>query len=566
VEDKGLTYWEFVTRRKALLVVLCVTVLAVALRLVVAKHERRVPSDTRCFLEVVAMIRGELGQREVTPQRVGSPLYPLLILLGMQFRLDWLVSAERVALVASSLTPAAFCLIGWALEQKLGVGLVAGRLVAQGVTPLAGALYILLIALALLTSLALLRRPTVRWATLAGALGGLAWATWGIGGFCLVATGLPLVVSLRERRKAGEVAPRQAWGLLGAFLVALVVCGQGPAIAIRPYARGLKPPLPYLKACLVEGSLYAEGTTHRDRVVYTLNDDCTGFAYQEEIRRHTLLQLLRKYGGQQFTAFLKNVDTCVRELLPRVLSPFLLLFIPLGLGLQEVARRRPWPEPLLLLLFAVPYLLIVPAIQLQPRYVYGITAVAFPVAALGFAHLWAWPGPRRRLARAGGLAILVYALVSGEQAARHFFEEERDEAYAYRKACEWLVEQTGRDFDYFVMSRYQGAFAFFRRNHIHMPVDEPERVARFCRNTNTRYILYGKLEKFHNLDLLRALGGHRRCVIEGMNFAIVKTVDTGSGPAGVCHVIEVRPARAKAGRGAGRPDERPADSSAGDPT
>jgi hypothetical protein len=556
-----VSYWQFVRRRQAIAILVLVTALSAGLRIAAGRMEHKVPSDTRCFLEVVAMVRGELGQREVTPQRITSPLYPLCILGAMAFTRDWLVAARAVSLVASSVTPALFCLLAWALERRLSVGLFAGlmaatasQLAAQGATPLAGALFVFLLALALLVALALVRRPSGGLALAAGILAGLLWATWGVGAFWLVAIGASLWVRLRASGSAagtGQAAvPRtRGWAMLAAFGLAFVVCGQAPTVALLPYARGLKPPLPYLKACLVEGGLYAESTSKRDAVVYALNEDCTDFAYYDTVRRSSLGRLLREHWKDQVRAFLRNMDYSYRELLPDTTAPFFLLFFPLAFGLVGLWRTLPRAEKTLLVLSALPFLVLVQGIQLQPRYAYPLSVVTLPVVAVGLGQMRSAAGPGRRLGRFAALVILAFAVVSGEEETRHHFEDEQREAMAYREAAEWVAEQLGPGFEGFVMSRYQGAYAFFRRNHIHLPGDEPERVARFCKHTNTRYILLGRLEMELNLEFSRLFREHTRVVVEDMHFAVVYTAQPGLGRRGMCQVIEVRPARRSPARG-----------------
>ena len=264
--------WRFVARKRAILILACVTLLAVAARVTPFRIKRTIPADTTDFLHVVAMVRGELGDREEEPFRLGNPFYSITILFAGAFTSDWLFAARLVSVIASCLTPAVLCVIAWALDRRLWAGCFAGllgaascSLIRLGTTPLAGSLFILLYAVSLLACLMLLRGPTVGRAIFAGVFAGLAWSTWGVGLFCLLAIGIPVGLktlrSAKQARREDEPRrsrPKALWPL-AAFAAVFFLFGRGPAYALRPYAAGMKPSVSYMKVAIVDGGMFAKG-------------------------------------------------------------------------------------------------------------------------------------------------------------------------------------------------------------------------------------------------------------------------------------------------------------------
>jgi len=537
---------RFATRKGAVFVFILILAVSGVLRFRAAKVARSIPSDTRGFLEVVAMVEGKLGAREYVPQRISNPLYSVLILFGLNFTDDWLKAANGVAMGMSLLLPLLVCLVAWRFEERLWAGALAGLLAAASsplvrlsTVPLATATFMVFYTLTLLVCLTFVRRPTVRLALLGGAVGGLAWATWGPGLFCVVAMGIPMLMALR-RSQAPDLPRGRALGMLAAFLAAFVLFGRGPGLALSPYAKGLKPSVPYVKACIVEGGMYLHGPRYRDEQVYALNEDCTEFRMYEEYHDTSLHDLLHKYGGNQFQAYVRNLGKSFSLALPKALSPFFLLFLPFAVGIIYLWRDCPLLELRVLVLFAFPFLAIIPGIQLNDRYIYPVAPLLLPIVGVGLVRMWSSVRAlvrRPRTARVAVLVIVLGALAYGYRRSR-VLSEEPGWAAAYEEACLWLREKHKDDSDVAVMARYHGAYAWLRLAMVPLPVDDIPRVARYCLNSGTRYIIVSPMEFAHNKHLRNTLR-YRTSVKAGP--AILKIVYTarkgGSDPVRVLEVI-----------------------------
>ena len=540
-EEPG--FWQFCRSRKAVVVLLLVTLLAGALRYRSYRRQRHIPSDTKGFLEVVSMLRGELGLRDVVPQRVGNPLYSILIYLMQKVEPDRLRACRTVAVVASTLAVPVFCLIAWAMVRRLLPGLLAGllgatsiALVRLGSVPLAGSLFILCSAVALLACLLFVARPSLRLALATGAFGGLSWATWGPGSFGLIALGAPMALALR-----GEWRGRRAIGLLAAFGAAFVVCGRGPTLALRPYTRGLKPGIPYTKACIVEGAMYARGIGFRNDNVYDLNKECTNYRMYDEYRKYSLLTLLNRYGKKPYRAFLVNIGQSVTDTLPKTLAPIFALCFPLAFGLLAFRRSQSGPRQLAVLLFLVPFLVLIPAVQLHDRYIYPVALALLPLTAVGLGWMLqerpAFDLLGRGFSRILACLVLLVALPYGAYKAYHV-PKEKEWSPGYREVCDWILEKHGPEFDFNVMLRYHGAYVWLGRNCVSLPRNDVDELARYCRHTHTRYIIFSPMEEEQNEHLIPAFHHGTEFVAANTKFTIVKI--SGQGPTKVL-LIEVTP-------------------------
>jgi len=538
--------WRFATSKEAVLVFLLILVVSVILRVRAAKEARSIPSDTRGFLEVVAMAQGELGAREYVPQRVSNPLYSILILFGLNFTDDWLTASKGVVMAMSLVLPLLVCLVAWRFEQRLWAGALAGLLAAASsplirlsTVPLATATFIVFYTLTLLVCLAFVRKPTLRLAMLGGAFGGLAWATWGPGLFCLIAMGLPMLMAMR-RSEAPDLPRGRAFGMLAAFFVAFVACGRGPSLALQPYAKGLKPSVPYVKACIVEGGMYLQGPRYRDEQVYALNEDCTEFRMYEEYHNTSLLDLVRKYGGNQFQAYVRNLGKSFSVALPKALSPFFLLFLPFAIGIIHLWRDCPFLDLRVLVLFAFPFLAIIPGIQLNDRYIYPVAPLLLPVIGVGLVRMWSSVRVlvrRPRTARVAMVVIVLGTLAYGYRRSR-VLSGEHGWAEAYKEACLWLREKHKGESDVAVMARYHGAYAWLRMAMVPLPVDDIPRVTRYCLNSGTRYIIVSPMEFAHNKHLRNTLRYKTSVKVGPAILRIVYTArEGGSDPVRVLEVV-----------------------------
>ena len=265
----------------------------------------------------------------------------------------------------------------------------------------------------------------------------------------------------------------------------------------------------------------------------------------DEYRRSSWLELARKYGAQQWHAFGVNLRKLYGKVLPLALSPLALLWLPLVVGLVGLWREQRLLELAALALFAVPYLVIIPAIILHARYIYPVAVVCLPVMGVGLARMVFGAssfGPWvRRESRVASVLIAVLTIAHGAHKARHFRKRRHWEG-SYREACQWIRQTHGSDLEFRVMARYLGAYAWLKRELIYLPVDDLERLVRYCRHTNTRYILFSTIEAKHNRHLDRVFRREKRksVRVDGATLRIAHTFrKTGKKPGKPVHLIEV---------------------------
>jgi hypothetical protein len=476
-------------------------------------------SDTNEYLEVVALLRGLPPFGTKVPFRVEHPLYPLLIASAGVFTSDWVKAAQIAALVPSALIAPVLCLTAWVLDARFWSGFLAGMvgafswpLVAAGISTLSDAPFTFFSALSLLSGLLFLKSPGPARALAAGAAAGLAWCTKGPGLFYLVAVVVAYLVQLSVRPKGK--APGRPTRLTGrtpavaclALVATFFAVGKGPALILRSHASGLRPHHDYLKEAVIDESFARSlGWDQYHRAVFSLNEDCTDFAGGYQL---PWSDVLREYGRHYAAALKLNV---LRQLETEPLAamvPFTLVFLPLAVGLVLVWQHNPLCELVLIALFAAPYILIIPLITLEARFLVPAAAAATPLTGIGLAHVMLYrehavPAKRRAATGLGCCLLLVFALYGTAQAYRQSKQPGDESDLRYRQACGWILEDN-RDRDATVMSSNWSVYAYTRLHMTTLPSDPLGRVARYCRNTNTRYIVLGPADRKNNPAVFKA--------------------------------------------------------------
>jgi len=557
---------RFLLSRKGLAALIALVLVSFALHLVAFRGGRMVHSDTNWFLEVVSYIKGEPLTGNQVPQRISSPMYPFDILLVRYLVRDWLLSARIAAMIPSILLPCVICLVAWALDERFWSGVFAGfvaatslSLLRTGITPLSESTFIFFSAVMLLAAILFLRKPSVLPALALGIAAGCAYAARGQGLFYCVVILISILLGAwtagRANGRPGE--SRRLRPLLHCvlFVLAFVLVGRGPTKALQNLGRGLQPSEPYTKAVLLDGILYTEQAASaqrlRNQLRYRLNEDCTDLLFADEVRL-PWSGILKKYWKRLLRMYFVNFKLNLVRELPRAMTPFIVLFFPLALGMSAAAKRGSPAIEALLALFAAIYVFFIPAIQLHARYVVPITAAAFPLVGMGFARML-FPDDRKRpgkqaITRILSLLMLAFLLVNAAKWA-YSRSVAPDLDKGYRAACAWIrAKRLPRDVG--VMARYRAVYAYARQRTVVLPIDAPERVARYCANAKVSYLLLGPVERKHNPDLAALMdAADAKATVGNFVFRVVQSFGEGDG-----RVLVIEPRRRESE--SGDPDAR----------
>jgi hypothetical protein len=472
-------------------------------------------SDTPAFLQVVALLRGEWAG-PLAPFRVEYPVYSYGAYLLNHLVPDWLLAAKWAAFLPSVLVPMAVFWAALILSCDRYAAFFAGFLAASsstliqtGALPLYDATFIFAFALFMVAGLLFIRRPAWGSAALLGLLLGVCWASRGLGLFLLpvVLCGILVLPQVPVRRKCALLLVVLTVLLATAFLIRL------PAkLEARAFQEDKSN---CFKEVMVDGALYAGG--RRDQIVYQLNQDATAFQLENlVICDLSWKEFAHRYFKEQMVAFAANFKKIILYDLVDILAPFVVLFLPLAFGMERLLTREHLPEALFLGATTVSFLLLVPAIQYQDRYLVPLIVPAAMVAGIGCSRLLA-EGKRGRWVLT---LFMIVAFVAGTDCARHLFAHDAAEAN-YRMACEWILARDGKDFSFNVMERHHGVYVYLKHGLISLPVDDPERVRKYAGHVNVKYIVAGPDERRHNPQLFA-------------DTAVVKLVkEFGSGPEAV---------------------------------
>lgn len=547
-------------QRHALWVLAVVTGLALGSRLLAWNGNHRVESDTNPFLMIVARLHGDTTPQE--PNMVGTvvyrfthPVYAILIWALEPLTPNWIVAARLAALLPGLLVPAVICLIAWQLNDHWTSGAAAGLLAAgssalalRSTSPMPDTAFTLCSAVTLWLTLVAVRHPTAQRVAAVALAAGLAWATRPNGIIYAVTAGVPigLGVWLSRRHSSGCEQPPVTWMRAGAwgalFLLVFSVAGRGPSVLLADFRPASAGPPASVTSAIRDAALFTQGATHRDQEVYRLNADCTAlntFIGQEP---SSTAELWRAHRAMIVRTATLNIQRVFTTIIPRLLKPFPLVIVPLVVGLVWVIRHRSGLELLALGLFVVPYLVVIPALQLHEHYLLPVTVAALALAGIGLAELGRGlglaSGGARKAVRLTA-AILLVALLAAAIHTGFITYRRADKTVTYQQAAAWLQTNHGQTFDFAIMSRYHGMYAYLKCTKTSLPVDNLERVARYCRHTNTRYIVVGPDELKHNTYVREAFAARDEVSVATATFKVVARFTAPWNEP--CRIIEVLP-------------------------
>lgn len=462
-------------------------------------HELPIHSDAPGFLFVLALLRGE-WQGTTAPFRIEYPVYPYLMYLANRFVSDWVMAAKWAAFVPSVLSSIVVFGATQVLSRDRYAAFFAGLLVASspelvliGTAPLYDSTFLCTFALFLLVGFLFVQRPTSRTALYIGIVIGLCWASRALGLFLV----LPLLCTIFVQ--PGLSAMRKC-RLSLIVLATLFVFAGLVRLPAKIAAKSLSPDQTQcVKDVMLDGIRYAGD--NRDTVVYRLNDSATAFLFDESGPcTLTWRQYVSIYYKDQIVAFAKNLKRIIFYDFVTIVSPFIVFFIPLCVGTRLLWKKADKPAILLIATTALSFLIFVSAIQYQNRYLFPLIILVAVVSGIGCADLLR----HGKAARALLTALMVLTLGGGIDGCRQTMLKDESEAN-YRKACQWIVENDGKSFDFRVMARHHGVYAYLKHGLILLPVDEPQRVKIFAEYSNVKYILAGPEERRHNPALFDGL-------------------------------------------------------------
>ena len=349
------------------LLILCITVL---FRVPVLIHPPDpVHNDSKDFTRAADFIAGSLAAPEA-PFRLRYPIYPLLSVL---------VGPLLASFIPSILTPVlVFIVVALAFDSVRSAcwaGLVCAtspHLILYAGARLYDSLFLFMTALVLLSVVLFINTPSCRFAALAGACCGIAWATRGQGIAYLVV--IPTVAWLTSRVRL--------WRLTGTAVLAclLVWGGIQASILLLVKRRGATiENVACMKQLIEDGILYSKGREYRDSITYRPDypNPCE-LTWGEFVRKH-----MHTYPR----AVAANASRMLYREIAQALSPFVVLALPLSVGVLGMLGSR---RVLLTALGVMALGLLAAAvfIQLQDRYLFPLVILASVVAGPGFDHLW----------------------------------------------------------------------------------------------------------------------------------------------------------------------------------
>ena len=500
---------------------LSVLLYSVLLRLPSLGPDTPVHTDAPPFLQVLALLRGEWAG-PVAPFRGEFPLYPYLIFFANRFVPDWLLAAKWAAFIPSALVPLAVFFGVYLLSRERWPAFFAGFLAASSpaliraaAAPLYDSTFTLTLALLLLAGIWLLQSQSWRAVALVGLALGVSLAARGLGVFLFVPmfSVIGLLPAASVGRKLAYAALAIATSLGTAYLIAQPV---------RRASAGLQPDRTNcLRQVISDGILYSEGD--RDANVYRLNDAATAFQMDESgVCDMGWGQFVRNYGKAQTRMFAENLKGIILYELVAILTPFLVFFIPLTMGAKYLSQPEWRPYALLLGATCLSFLVFVPAIQYQDRYLVPLMVPVAMAAGLGCVQLLQ-AGNAARLLLA---VLLIAALVAGIDGFRRTAVPDQAETN-YRSACEWIVSEGGAK-PFSVMERHHGVYAYLKQPTVFLPVDEAARVRQYAAHMNVKYVLAGPDERQHN----------PRLFVEGSFLHSVKSFGSGAQTVAVLEIVQ----------------------------
>ncbi len=469
---------------------------SILLNLGVFQADAPVAADSPPFLRVIELLSGNY-HGIVAPFRILYPVYPYLAWLTGRFVPDVLLSARLASVIAAVVCPVLVFAACRILRCGRGPSFLAGFILASwppliGIArvPLYDSTFVCMTAACLVSILAALRSRSTQAFLGAAVVCGVAAATRGPGLFFPAAFLVPLLAT------GGVTVTRKALiGLVGAlgFVSALWVVrlpAERMAAAFGPDKQEC------VRQVIADGILMSEGI--RDSVTYTVGSNCAEFA--DPTRRACALSwpdFIRMYGKRWGTMTLRNWKRLAFEDLTNTLSPFLVFFIPLALGIYQ---RLKYAIPgnaatLAIVLMAFPLLVIVPAMQSQPRYFYPLIVFVAVIAGCGFDFALHTLSRRANAILVAGCLGLAFA--AAVDTARNDMRANPEWAN-YRAASTWITRSPDYSSSANVMAREWGLYPYLGKSVTKMPVDKLDRLLCNAKANGVRFILVGPTEREHS--------------------------------------------------------------------
>ncbi len=207
-------------------------------------------------------------------------------------------------------------------------------------------------------------------------------------------------------------------------------------------------------------------------------------------------EFIGMYGRDWIRMVGRNWEKTIYDL-TEVLSPFVTLFFPISLGIYAMLKEKAGPQHLNIVLMAVPFLVIVPAIQWQDRYFYPLFVIFSVVAGFGVQFVL------DSLYRAGRVVAVALVILACGAAVGAVSQAVAPNAQwrNYRVACEWILTSPKFGPSATVMVRNLGVYAYLHTQTVRMPIASLERTICFARANGVNAIIVGPMERAHNPNL-----------------------------------------------------------------
>lgn len=429
-------------RRKTLVILLVVFFFALLLRLPLVFSVDRLQTDSASYYRLaLAMDSGwESGD---APFRVANPVFAWTWWLALKLPLDHALGVRLLNVLFGCLTAVAAVFLGRRMGGDLA-GVVSGLLVAawyhlvlDSITAMSEPLFTLLSLMHVLLLLRWADRPRSIWpGLLVGGTAGLALLLRGNG---IVYAPLAAALIAFGWSGFGKLPSGRRLAAAALLLGVAAMFWAGP----RVWASAAGESLP-------NQTIYPfhDGTnlalTNREETNYRLTADGEERQFTREVRGSSIPKMILDHPKVIARKYAKNLEKTVNEVLPELFFPFIPLLLPafvVGLFLLFRSRRDLfW----LVVLYSIPWVLLMPLIQVRHRHFFGVLPLWIGAVAVLYTTLRGMCGTAiwRRRALTGTLALFLGAAVL---CSGYVYMANRGEANEYRFAGEWLCEHTPSD-------------------------------------------------------------------------------------------------------------------------
>ncbi len=327
----------------------------------------------------------------------------------------------------------------WGSRAALFAGLLIAlhtNLLLYSAAAMTESFFSLLIMLALLSFLGAVRDGGRRGVMLAGLLLGLACLVRHEAQILLV---VPLVFLLAGAGGHGPRRPAAARIVSSLLLVLFFVLPMIPHAFLIHEKTGRWFVQSKASVNLSSPLIWDEGL-ERERYVYTLNEDGTDRRINE-IGSTNPIEIILNGKREIAGRYLRELADGAERLPPLLVTPFLLLLVPLGLFCR---RWRSRAEELLLLAFGLFPFVLYPLFDMHLRYLVPYLPVLLMWGGAGCAALTGWIEEnisRSRIVSAAALFVIFASLVP--YSTHRYAMIRKGERLEYRQVGEWLGRHGG---------------------------------------------------------------------------------------------------------------------------